>query len=60
MLARIMGAASPNVAALMSHELRRRKPRSIAAEYLYFIGWPAAPASRRARGKPSDPTRVAR
>ena len=58
-LARIMGAAAPDVAALMSHELRRRQPRSIAAEYLYFVGWPAAPANRRARRKPAVPKRVA-
>jgi len=58
-LTRIMGAAAPDVAALMSHELHRRRPRSIAAEYLYFVGWPAAPANRRARRKPSGPKRVA-
>ena len=59
MLARIMGAAAPDVAALMSHELRRRRPRSIAEEYLYFIGWPVAPANRRVRRKPCGPKRVA-
>ena len=59
LLARIMGAASPTVATLMSHELCRRKSDSIAAEYLYFVGRPVGSASRRVPGKPSEPKRVA-
>lgn len=38
-LARILGLKAPDVVALILHELNRRKPRAIAEEYLYFIGW---------------------
>jgi len=38
-LARLMGERAPDVVALIAHELTARKPRVVADEYLYFIGW---------------------
>lgn len=49
-LARSMGAQAPDVAALIKHELSRRKSRHVVEEYLYFIGW-----YDPAPGKPGRP-----
>ncbi|EIP98970.1 hypothetical protein OpiT1DRAFT_03470 [Opitutaceae bacterium TAV1] len=38
-LARKMKAQAPEVGELILHELRLRKPRDIADEYLDFAGW---------------------
>lgn len=59
-----IGRKAPNVVALILHELSGRKPESVAAEFLYFIGRPGAATKKRSlridapRGpRPIDPSR---
>ena len=47
MLARTLGSKAPDAPALIQHELKNRKSKAVAEEYLFFIGWydpkPAGP-----------------
>src|SRR5580700_9488834 len=56
-LARIMGAEAPDVAALIQAQLSGRDPTGVADDYLDSIGWPLAKGRvislRRSRPKPS-------
>jgi hypothetical protein len=52
LVALALGSSAPSVEKLVLHELARRKAESVAAEYLYFIGWDEAstvPSRRLAR-----------
>ena len=53
-----IGRKAPTVVALILHELSGRRPESVAAEYLYFIGRPGSTA--RKRGVRMDEARAPR